>query len=385
MRQCILLVDDDRDLADALACVLEHRGRTIVLCSDIESAEVALASYPVTHLLTDIQFSGRFGYEGLNFVQRVRTLAPHCRVLAMTGVATPELRDELMANGASAVLAKPFGSDELELAFDETYDAATHDDADAPPCEVLRIPSLDELLAGDTISPVFQPIVRLTTSGVQTFGYEALTRVRGPWLACGPMMLFDYASKRSRLADLNIAAMTRALQDATMLRGEPAIFINVDPLAFDGRELVPALVRAARRARLPLDRVVLEITERCAFPNDTVAGRVFDELHGYGVRFALDDHGSAYSHLSLVSRIKPSFVKVSNTFGSDFESDVTKSSIVRHTVALANDFGCETILEGIETPATARAAIAAGVGLAQGYHFGRPHAVQHWTAHTLAA
>ncbi|MDQ3282734.1 MAG: EAL domain-containing response regulator, partial [Acidobacteriota bacterium] len=376
--QCILLVDDDRDLADALSCALERRGRTIVLCSDIESAEVVLSCYPVTHLLTDIQFSGRFGFEGLSFVQRVHARSPQCRVIAMTGLATADLQEAVLQNGASALLAKPFGGDELELALDAAYDGSLHDDPQAPPCEVLRIPSIEELLRGDTLMPVFQPIVRLKQKGATAFGYEALMRVRGRWLACGPLMLFDYASRCSKLAELNIVAMTRALHAATLLPEEASIFINIDPLAFDGRELVPALVTSARRASLPLERIVVEITERSAFPDDLVAGRVFDELHAFGVRFALDDHGTAYSHLSLIDRIKPSFVKVSNSFGTNFENDPTKECIVRHTVSLANDFGCETILEGIETPATARAARDAGVTLAQGYHFGRPRAVQHW-------
>jgi EAL domain-containing protein (putative c-di-GMP-specific phosphodiesterase class I) len=106
---------------------------------------------------------------------------------------------------------------------------------------------------------------------------------------------------------------------------------------------------------------------------------VFDELRELGLRFALDDHGSAYSHLSLINRIKPSFIKMSQTFGTDFENDPTKERIVRHTVSLARDFGCEMILEGVESAETARAAALIGVTLAQGFHFGRPRAAGHWT------
>jgi EAL domain-containing protein (putative c-di-GMP-specific phosphodiesterase class I) len=174
--------------------------------------------------------------------------------------------------------------------------------------------------------------------------------------------------------------MARSLEAAAVLPDDSNIFINIDPLTFDGRLLVPSLKSAARRASLPLERVVLEVTERSAFPDDHVAARVFDELRDLGLRFALDDHGSAYSHLSLISRIKPSFIKMSQTFGTDFENDDTKERIVRHTISLANDFNCETILEGIESGTTSRAAAAMGVTLAQGFHFGRPRAAGHWVA-----
>ncbi|HYK03245.1 MAG TPA: EAL domain-containing response regulator [Thermoanaerobaculia bacterium] len=372
-RQCILLVDDDSGITEALSYTLERPGRTLVLCSDVESAEIALARFPVTHLVTDVQFSGAFGFEGLHFLGRVRAQAPQCRIVLMTGFASEALRTEALRDGASAVLAKPFETDDLEeaLGANPTTDAAY---------EVIRIPHIDEILRGDAITPVFQPIVRLTGDGTSSFGYEALTRVRGSWLAGGPVMLFDYAARRAKLSELNIVAMTRSMESAALLPDDTALFINIDPLTFDGRKLVPALKAAAEQASMPLERVVLEVTERSAFPDDAVAGRVFDELRELGLRFALDDHGSAYSHLGLIDRIKPSFIKMSQAFGTGFENDETKERIVRHTIALANDFGCETILEGIESGATARAAASLGVTLAQGFHFGRPRAAGHWTA-----
>ncbi len=370
-RQCILLVDDDSGIIEALSYTLERPGRTLVLCSDVESAEIALQRFPVTHLVTDVQFTGTFGFEGLHFLTRVRALS-QCRIIVMTGHSSDELRHEALRHGASEVLSKPFDTDDLERVLGPAPESDT-------PYDVIRIPPIDEILRGDSLMPVFQPIVRLENDTAHSFGFEALTRVRGRWLAGGPVMLFDYASRRDRLAELNVVAMTRSLEAAAPLPEEAHIFVNIDPLTFDGRALVPSLIVAAERASLPLERIVLEVTERSAFHDHDVAARVFDELRELGLRFALDDHGSAYSHLSLISRIKPSFIKMSQTFGTDFESDPTKARIVKHTIALARDFGCETILEGVESGATARAAAAAGVTLAQGFHFGRPRAAGHWT------
>lgn len=377
-RQCILLVDDDSGITEALSYTLERPGRTIVLCSDVESAEIALARFPVTHLVTDLQFSGDFGFEGLHFLGRVFAQRPNCRIVLITGYATDALRSAALKHGAAAVLAKPFDTDELEAALGQPP-------ASDEPYEIVRIPPMEEILAGDSITAVFQPIVRLGEQGATIFGYEALTRMRESWLAGGPVMLFDYAARRAKLAELNIVTMIKAIEQAALLPQDANIFCNIDPLTFEGPQLSAALTNAASRAGLPLERVVLEVTERSAFADDAAAMRVVEELRARGVRFALDDHGSAYSHLALINRIRPSFVKISTDFGIDFEEDRTKSSIVRHTVAMARDFGCETILEGIETPSTAHAAIEAGVTLAQGFHFGRPHAASHWTAAAKAS
>lgn len=375
-REHVLLIDDDRSVAEGLAVLLERDGRTTIVCSDIESAEIILARYPVTQVVSDVQFSGSFGFEGLHFLARIRAQRPDCRIVLMTGHATEALRTAALGLGASAVLAKPFSYGELEAALAST-------DHGTGAYELLRVAPIEDVLHGGLLSAAFQPIVRLGDTSI--FAFEALTRIRGNWPGGGPAELFQYASRRARLADLNLAALECAVADGRCLPDDAALFINIDPLVFEGGELAASLRTAAARAAFPLSRIVLEITERSGFGDDAAHSRTFDELRGDGVRFALDDHGSAYSHLSLINVIRPSFIKISNSFGTGFEEDETRARIVRHVVSLARDFGCSTVLEGIESASTAYAAAALGIELAQGYHFGRPDAVSHWRDTRVAA
>lgn len=378
-RQCILLVDDDTAITEALSLTLERPGRTTIVCSDLQAAEISLKSYPVTHLVTDVQFSGDFGFEGLHFLTRVRALSPKCRVVLITGYASDALRKTAKAFGAAEVLSKPFDTAELERALNTV--GVPEDDAHY---DVIRFPSLDEILRGEELTTAFQPILHTTPSGVVPFGYEALARVQGQWLIGGPSMLFDYAERRQQLAELNVFAVARSIENAAALPGTPVLFVNVDPLAFTHPTLIPTLQNASRRACIDCSRIVLEVTERSGFANDDEAGTVFESLRRLGFRFALDDHASAYSHLGVINRIRPSFIKISNTFGTDFEKDETRTCIVRHVVNLAHDLGCEAILEGIEGAATALAAAATGVDLVQGFFFGRPQSAEHWIDPTSA-
>ena len=91
-----------------------------------------------------------------------------------------------------------------------------------------------------------------------------------------------------------------------------------------------------------------------------------------GVQFALDDVGSSYSHLDLISRIRPSYLKISHEFGTDFEKDPSRQKIIRNIQSLARDFECEVILEGVESEATSRAAADIGARYAQGFFYARP-------------
>ena len=61
-RECLLLVDDDDAITGSLSMTLERSGRTTVVCSDVDAAEIALAHRAVTHVVADVQFSGAFGF-----------------------------------------------------------------------------------------------------------------------------------------------------------------------------------------------------------------------------------------------------------------------------------------------------------------------------------
>lgn len=369
MRQIILLVDDDHHITDALGMALDQPGRTVVVCSDVESAELVLERFAVTDLVTDVQFSGMFGFEGLHFVQRLRAKNPAFRVVMMTGRGTEDLRHTAESYGASALLNKPFDLDELERVLGVP--------SGNEPYELLHVPSIDEILDNNLLDVAFQPIVA-SSDGFEPFAFEALLRVRGGWAAGGPAELCAYAERRSRAVELNRAAVIRAIESAAALRPSASIFVNVDPHAFNDPRLVSDVVAASERSGVTLDRLVLEITERTALIDDAITRSVLEALRTRGIRFALDDHGSAYSHLSTISNIRPSFVKISQTFGTDMENDPDKQRVVRHVVALAHDFGCAAILEGIESLSTAAAAAEMGVELVQGYYFSRPREVSYW-------
>lgn len=370
-RETILIADDNENVTAALSMLLDRPGRTTIICSDVESAELMLAREPVTHVVTDVQFSGAFGFEGLHFLDRIRTRRPGCRIALMTGQPSDALRAEAIEHGALALLSKPFNIDELESAL------GTNSSSDDSNYEVIRVASFHELIAGDALRIAFQPIVEITDAGA-IMAFEALTRVRGEWAGGGPAELFDYATRLGRLRELNLYTLARAIEAAASLPLDSSVFLNVDPVSFCA-ELPRVIEGAAARAGVALNRIVLEVTERSDFDDPQRVIPLFHALRASGIRFALDDHGSAYSHLALIDDIRPSFIKISNTFGTKLEDDDTHRRIVAHMASLSHEFGCKTVLEGIESAETARTAKRLGVDFAQGFHFGRPDFASRWT------
>lgn len=378
MNECILLIDDNPETVQNLALALERPGRTVVTCRDVESAEIALARFDITHIVADVQFSGSFGFEGLHFLERLNARKSKCPIALMSGRVTGDLRAAALASGATALLGKPFDVEDLERTLGIGGITPSGEQG-----KTVHVDCIDDVLDGELLDAAFQPIVRAKLGGVEIRAFESLTRIRGRWAGGGPAELFTYAEQRSRLNVLNLAALGTALARVSLLPAT-TLFVNIDPAVITDAGLIKALDAAENGGILPLSRLVLEITERSAFSNHAAAVRAFQDLRVRGIRFALDDHGSAYSHLDLIDAIRPSFIKISQLFGSDFETNGTKSRIVHHIVELAHDFASETILEGVETAATADAALAAGVDLMQGYYFGRPEPASHWSAGLIA-
>jgi EAL domain-containing protein (putative c-di-GMP-specific phosphodiesterase class I) len=368
----LLLLDDDPAVTEALAAALRRPGRSILTCNDVEAAQVVLRHERADMIVADVQFSGTFGYEGLDFVREARELAPDATIVVMTGRPSPELEREAMSRGADLFLAKPFPAAAIERHLRDG-DGEGGD-------RVIRVPMIDEIVRSPDLTTMFQPIYRLSEP-LEVIGYEALARLAGGSPFALPELLFQYGARKKRIADLEIACMQRSLEASCALPGGAKLFLNVHPQVFGGPSGLAGTLRELL-AGCDIDpaRVVLEITEQSSIGDHVEAAKRIAELREVGVGFALDDMGIAYSHLLLIDEIRPLFLKVSQHFGTGFEGDPTRSKIVRNILALARELPAEVILEGIETARTAEAARELGITYGQGFHLARPAPVESFIA-----
>lgn len=102
-----LVVDDDRDFAEALADVLDLYGYPVDV---VHSGEDAVETARTNHfdvILMDIALPG---IDGIETLERIRADDPDVNALLMTGYGAHHLRDR--ANGTD-VLAKPLNHDDL--------------------------------------------------------------------------------------------------------------------------------------------------------------------------------------------------------------------------------------------------------------------------------
>jgi EAL domain-containing protein (putative c-di-GMP-specific phosphodiesterase class I) len=226
-----------------------------------------------------------------------------------------------------------------------------------------RMRKLREILDNRRISTLYQPIVDLTSRSV--IGYEALSR--GPPGEFGtPNILFRIAYEAQLVLKLDGICRERAVRGLRKMTGEQLLFVNIEPLSiFD-----PKLARAVPARRV--GQIVFEITEHVAIADFSTFRQAVQLARRSGFKFALDDVGSAYSGLRIISELEPDFIKLDMELTREAHTSRVKMELVKAIARFCTDAGVPMIVEGVETTDELDAVTSLGVHLAQGYLLGRP-------------
>ncbi|HYO79328.1 MAG TPA: EAL domain-containing protein [Thermoanaerobaculia bacterium] len=357
--ETVLILDRDREAAAAAAAKVARAGTLVLTGADAAVGALVLARMPVHSLVADAQLDGPFSFAVFDLVADARRRASLCNIV---------LTSHKQLSAAWCAEARRRGVSEIQHLKREKS-TMVHAFAGT----ILHIPTLDELIESAQLLPAFQPIVDIDGDSPAGHGYESLARFDGELSFCDPQFLFDYARLTGKTAELELACVRRTLRQARSLPHDAKLFINVHPHVLnEGERLTSTLVGGAAENGVSLENVVLEITEQEKLSATPAICATFESLRAHGVQFALDDVGTAYSHLDRIECVRPAYLKVSHEFGTDFEKNPVRRKIIGNILSLAHDFDCEVVLEGIETAATSGAAHDIGARYAQGFFYARP-------------
>lgn len=110
----VLVAEDDPGLLRLLRSAIEAQGYAVTTIADGRAARDHLSREEVELLVTDI---GMPGMGGMELIRWTRANRPEVRIVAITGLDTPELVTACLELGASRCLAKPFTMEALGRAL----------------------------------------------------------------------------------------------------------------------------------------------------------------------------------------------------------------------------------------------------------------------------
>ena len=232
---------------------------------------------------------------------------------------------------------------------------------------------IDRLLEPGALEVRFQPVYEVKGTALRTDYVECL--IRGPRGTSveQPDVLFEYARKKNREAEVDRACIVAILEEARSLSTELRLGLNVhaSTLARDP-EFLPFLSDVATSTGTAIERLVIEIVEH-APPWDVTAFRTaLEGLRDVGVSIALDDIGLGQSNFLMILECRPSYMKIDRHFVHGATNDFHRQAVLSCLAHLAGPFSARIVAEGVETEDDLATVRANGIGLVQGYLFGQP-------------
>ncbi len=248
---------------------------------------------------------------------------------------------------AFAAIVADFIHDELELERDAE----------------LKRERIEWTIAQASFHVRYQPIFRLHDETVAAF--ECLARFEGePYRS--PDKWFAEAEEVGQGADLEVALARKALEALAQLPKDVALNVNFSPATIMTRGFEELF------ASLPLERVVLEVTEHAAVANyQELAGR----LHPFrlrGLRLAVDDAGAGHSSFRHVLDLRPDTIKLDMSLTRNIDRDNGRQALAGALATFGRAMGSQIVAEGVETAGELDALRRVGVTQVQGYLTGRP-------------
>jgi diguanylate cyclase (GGDEF)-like protein/PAS domain S-box-containing protein len=230
------------------------------------------------------------------------------------------------------------------------------------------IDRVEEALADDRFVLHAQPIVDLRTGA--TVQHELLLRmvdVDGSVVAPGEFL--PVAEQYSLIGEIDRWVIKQAAQLAG--RGCP-VEANISARSVGDPGVLEHIERCLQRSDVAPGMLVFEITETAIVEGEDAVRCFAERLHELGCRVALDDFGTGYGSLSDLKQVPVDILKLDIEFVRDLVSSSASRHVVQAVVALARDFGVQTVAEGVEDAATIELLARLGVDFAQGFHIARP-------------
>jgi EAL domain-containing protein (putative c-di-GMP-specific phosphodiesterase class I) len=212
----------------------------------------------------------------------------------------------------------------------------------------------------------FQPIV--DANAREVFSHEAL--IRGPSNEPAYRILGQVPA--NRLLEFDQRARIEAIGLAVRLGIGSRLNLNFMPQSLHSRAAILTTLEAADRFHLPINRLVLEVTEGAVIDDQAQFAEVINEYRGLGLKVAIDDFGAGYSGLNLLTDFQPDQIKLDMKLVRGIEHHGPRQAIVRAIDQVCRDLGIDVIAEGVETVEEYAWLANEGVRLFQGYLFAKP-------------
>lgn len=241
--------------------------------------------------------------------------------------------------------------------------------------EVEITSSIPKALSQKEFQVYFQP--KIDTETLSLIGAEALIRWQKPdGSFVYPDEFIPLIERSGQVIDVDYYVYREVFSflAGRLKEGKRVVPIsmNVSRVHLNRMHILEYVKSLLEEFQVPCSLVEFELTESIYLENTERAFELIKGLHKMGFRVSMDDFGSGYSSLNLLSKLPIDIIKLDRVFLKEGEMQENDRIIISCVVDMAKRLKITSLCEGVETLEQSNYLKEVGCQMQQGYYFSRP-------------
>ncbi len=228
-----------------------------------------------------------------------------------------------------------------------------------------------QILEHHDLYPLYQPIVDFHDARI--VGYDTYLRGPADSILHTPKALYYCARQCNDLGRLDALSAGIMLEQFSRLNLSGLLFIKLSPLGLEQDGFIlEKLLALSRETGLSRENLVIELSEPGLHESPHSFSLAVSACRRAGFRVALQLLLNLYENSLALGKLNPDYLKLKQDFVQELAVDQIKQGFVGNIQETSQQLNCRLIAEGVESRQDYLALRNLGVGLGQGYYFGRP-------------
>jgi len=254
-------------------------------------------------------------------------------------------------------------------------------DADEVFWKLSILNEFEQALGRGDVWVAYQPKLDLRSNAIT--GAEALIRWTHPERGfIRPDRFVRAIEDAGRIEKLTLYVLERAIADFAPLG--LSVAVNLSMRMLGKNRLETPLRELLQTYKMPAEKLTLEITESATMADDQGFAELA-KLRAMGVRISIDDYGTGQSTLSYLKRLPASELKIDQSFVRQVLTSRSDAVLINSTIKLAHELDMRVVAEGVEDQPVLDALARMECDIIQGYHIGRPVALEEFRSKFVRA
>ena len=241
---------------------------------------------------------------------------------------------------------------------------------------------LQKAIKNEAFVLYFQRLIQVKKS--DTLCFEVLLRWPTKNGFVSPAEFIPLAEQSNNIQAITPWVLTQAMAQLEKWNQDGrniALQINLSSIDIQDDKLLNFFNALLAKYQVNASQLTFEITETAMVQNLHASKSIVERFKNLGARISIDDYGTGFSSLCVLSEMPIDEIKIDKSFISHLLSSKTHEAIVRSTINLAHSLNCEVVAEGVECIEIANFLISMGCDKLQGFYYHKPMPLEQTIEH----